>query len=56
MKDKNITEGDREKRAFLIAAALHEERGTIEEVLIRIKERFKMEPYELYLRDFVHLK
>lgn len=47
---------DREKRALLIAAALHDESGTIEEVLIKIKERFEIEPYELYLRILVHLQ
>ena len=56
MNDENGSEGDREKRAFLIAESLHNERGTLEVVLVRIKERFRMEPYELYLRVCVHLQ
>ncbi len=42
MDEENATEADREKRAFLISAAFHDERGTIAEVLFSIKERFGM--------------
>ena len=56
MDKKNGTDTDREVRASLIAAALHDESGTIEQVMVRIKERFGLEPHELYLRVLVHLQ